>query len=110
MQEILRTQRTETASEKKKKQFDLNALDKKKKRKMKEFNSQFDNTMLQMGDESEQIVMDNLTLYQIINDPEVKKRKDMHWTNTYTLDEDHRYLSLPFANVNKIKQSVQFID
>ena len=49
-------------------------MDEERRQKIEEFNTEYDNTLLQMGDESEQILMDNGTLLAIVNDPDTKAR------------------------------------
>ena len=54
--------------------IDFSSLNEDKKKKIEEFNTMYDNTMLQMGDESEQITMDNTTFVGIVSDPKTKAR------------------------------------
>lgn len=53
----------------KKKVFDWDRMDEKRLRAIEEFNIKFDNTLLQMGDESEQIMMNNSEFFSIVQDP-----------------------------------------
>ena len=69
MQELIGDKNRKKDTKKEKKQFDWHQFDEKRTKNMAEFNDLFDNTLLQMGDESEQITMNNSTFFEIVNDP-----------------------------------------
>ena len=74
LQELFNDDKGGKARAEKKPSFDLGIMDEESRQKLAEFNTEYDNTLLQMGDESEQILMDNGTLLAIVNDPDTKAR------------------------------------
>ena len=71
-----------------KKGFDFSALDTDKKLKMAEFNTKFDNTLLQLGEESEQIIMDTSDYFKILTDPKNKSEERGKWTEIANVPDE----------------------
>lgn len=100
-QDYKKTRKSETGEKK----FDLNLLDEKKQMKILKFNEEFDNTLVQMTDESEQIMMDNATFTEIYNDQKNIQRKFTPWTKSQTIRDEHRFMYMPFYVLSQSKKS-----
>mmetsp|Transcript_45639 Transcript_45639/g.60503 ORF Transcript_45639/g.60503 Transcript_45639/m.60503 type:complete len:177 (+) Transcript_45639:321-851(+) len=82
----------------------MDRLDPDKQRKLDEFNNMFDNTMLQMIDESEQVLMDNQVFFKISNDPKNRALQYQQWSILSPPAVEHRFLFMPLHTINKLKK------
>jgi len=79
-------------------------LDPEVKKKIDEFNVKFDNSMLHMQDQSEQIFMDTQSFLDITNDNTVKDKRVIPWLNIFAVDDEQRFLHMPFQPLNQLRK------
>lgn len=63
-------------------------------------------TLIQMIDESEQIIMDNATFIEISSNKVNKDNREKQWSKLQEPDQQHRYLQLPLYTANKLKKGL----
>ena len=84
----------------------LGQIDPSKQKQIDDYNKTYDNTLIQMIDESEQILMDNATFVDISTKKENKDLLEKQWSAIVEPDSEYRYLQIPFFTANKLKKGL----